>query len=84
MSGVYKDKVDQELRLSAVEAVMVESADGVRLQGLREQRAAGGDGHIEVVNGKPVGATLFYLRASVEDVQLKSDGQPWTGSLISA
>jgi len=79
MTGVYKDKVEQKLDLSAVEIVMSESAQDSELVALRESRSAG---TIEVVKGHAFGASLVYLDAMIEDAALTgADGAPWSGRL---
>jgi len=79
LTGVYKDKVDQTLDLSAVEIVMSESAQDSELIALRESRGAA---TISVVDGRPSGASFVYLDAIVEGATLKGvDDTPWNGSI---
>ncbi len=79
MTGVYKDKVDQTLDLSAVEIVMSEAAQDSQLVALRESRSAG---TIDVVDGRATGASLVYLDAMIEGATLSgADGAPWNGIL---
>jgi len=79
MTGVYKDKVDQTLNLSAVEIVMSEAAQDSQLVALRESRSGG---TIEVIDGRASGASIVYLNAMIEGATLNSpDGAPWSGRL---
>ena len=79
MTGVYKDKVDQTLDLSAVEIVMSEAAQDSQLIGLRESRRGG---TVDVVDGRASGASMVYLDATVEDATINgADGTPWSGRL---
>jgi AGCS family alanine or glycine:cation symporter len=82
MTGAYKDKADQTVSLSMVEAVLAESASDSRLLELRESREASDGGEFEVVDGRPVGATFFYLTSGLDGAEvLDADGDPWSGSL---
>ena len=79
MTGVFKEKAPQTLNLSAVEVVMAESAADADLIALRESRSAGS---IEVVAGRPSGASFVVLDAMVEAASLVgADDAPWTGRL---
>lgn len=79
MTGVYKDKVDQTLDLSAVEIVMSEAAQDSQLLALRESRRGG---TVDVVDGRVSGASMVYLDATVEGATINgADGTPWSGRL---
>jgi AGCS family alanine or glycine:cation symporter len=80
MTGAYKEKIEQTIALSEVEAVYQISADDPQLIGLREAREAAGGRTIEVVDGRPVGATLFYLNSVLENARVRDKGgDAWTG-----
>ena len=79
LTGVYKDKADQTLDLSAVEIVMAEGAQDSELVALRESRSAG---TIDVVDGRASGASFVYLDAMIEDATIKgTDEAPWNGRI---
>jgi len=82
MTGAYKEKSEELLGLSSVEAVHAEAATDTRLIELREARTAGGDRRIEVMDGRAIGATLFYFDSVLDDARFEgADGAPWTGTL---
>jgi len=80
LTGVYKDKADQTLDLSAVEIVMSGAAKDSELIELRESRSAG---TIDVVDGRASGATFVYFDSMVENATLTGDDDaPWSGRLV--
>ena len=80
-SGAYKNKVEQPLQLSAVEAVLTESATDARLLDLQRTRRSGGQTTVEVMNGKLVGASLFFYDSVVGQPRFSgADGQPWSAT----
>jgi AGCS family alanine or glycine:cation symporter len=82
MTGAYKDKAEQELDLSALEAVAVEAATDEQLMSARERRSATG---FEVVDGDPVGASLVLFDSVVHDPRFAdAAGEPWNGRLSLA
>jgi AGCS family alanine or glycine:cation symporter len=79
LTGVYKDKVDQNLDLSTVEIVMSQDAKDSELIALRESRSAG---LIDVIGGRAFGASFVYLDATIEGATLQgADEAPWSGRL---
>jgi AGCS family alanine or glycine:cation symporter len=82
VTGAYKDKTEQPLTISDLEAVAVSGATDDRLIELQAQRVSGGDTHFEVVSGRPVGATFFLHKSVVEDVRIDGPlGNAWTGRI---
>jgi len=80
MTGAYKEKIEQTIGLSEVEVVYQIDASDPQLIELREAREASGERTIDVVDGRPEGATLFYLSSVLDDAKIESkDGQAWTG-----
>ena len=78
-TGVFKEKVDQSLDLSAVTIVMSESAQDSELVTLRESRVAG---TIDVADGRAAAASFVYLDAMVEGAKLVgADNAPWSGRI---
>ena len=83
ISGAYKDKVEQPLLLSEVELVLTESATDARLADLQRTRRSGGQATVEVMNGKLVGASLFFYDSVVGEPRFSgADGQPWSGRVV--
>ncbi len=79
MTGVYKDKAEQDLSLGQVEAVMAATAPDERIVDLRDARSAGS---VEVVGGRATDASFLVFHSAVEDaVVTGSDGSPWSGTL---
>jgi AGCS family alanine or glycine:cation symporter len=79
MTGVFKEKAAQTINLAAVEVVMAESAGDADLIALRDSRTAG---TVEVVAGRPNGASFVVLDAMVDGATLVgADDAPWTGRL---
>ena len=82
-SGAWLERVEQPLSIASMEAVVAEAATDAQLQDLRAARTA--DVTVPVVAGRPQGATLVYLDATVEEPLFTAGGQPWNGELaISA
>jgi AGCS family alanine or glycine:cation symporter len=83
MTGAYKDKVFQpDLDLDASEAVLVQAATDGQLLALRQDLLASGDAQFDVVDGRPVGATLYFHHSVIKDPRFTdADGRPWTGRL---
>ena len=80
MTGAYKEKVEQTVAISEVEAVYQMNAGDPQLIELREEREAAAERTIDVVDGRPVGATLFYLNSVLEDARIEDRaGTAWTG-----
>lgn len=80
MTGAYKEKVEQTVALSEVEAVYQIDAGDPQLVELREEREAADERTIDIVDGRPVGATLFYLASVLEDARIEDrTGSAWTG-----
>jgi len=82
MTGAYKEKTPQLLGFEEVEIVMHAEATDDELLSLRELREAAGPQSLEVVDGEPIRATLFYFDSVVEDPRFRtSDGALWRGQL---
>jgi AGCS family alanine or glycine:cation symporter len=82
MTGAYKEKTQQLLDFEEVEIVMHAEAVDDELLSLRELREAAGPQIIDVVDGEPIGATLFYFNSVVENPRFRtSDGALWRGQL---
>jgi AGCS family alanine or glycine:cation symporter len=78
-SGAYRDRAEQALDFSALEAVAVEAAADEQLVSLRESRAAA---EFEVVDGDPVGASLVLFDSIVHTPRFTDRaGEPWNGRL---
>jgi AGCS family alanine or glycine:cation symporter len=79
MTGVYKEKSEQNLALDQVEAVMAQAAPDDRIADLRDARTAGS---VEVLDGRAAGATFITYHSAVEEAVLTgADGSPWSGTL---
>jgi AGCS family alanine or glycine:cation symporter len=85
-TGAYKDKVEQTLPLSGVEAVMFDRAQDSQLISLRQEREGLGDQEVVVVAGQIRGASFVALNGIVESPRLiDAEGGSWSGRLaISA
>ena len=82
-SGAYKDKVEQSLQLSEVEAVLTESATDARFADLQRTRRSGGETTVEVMDGKLVGASLFFYDSVIGEPRFSgAEGQPWNGRVV--
>lgn len=82
MTGVYKDRVEQTLPLSSVEAVLVEDARDESIISLREARETAGGGTLQVVDGKLEGGSLVSMGLTVEAPRFTAaDSLPWSGTL---
>ena len=80
MTGAYKEKIEQDVALAEVEAVYAAAATDSQLIELQEARESAGARDIDIVDGRPVDATLFYLNSVLEGAQVQdSDGNPWNG-----
>ncbi len=79
MSGAWRDKVDADLGLGQVTAVVGETATDENLQGLL---SASNGGRLEVVDGVPQAGGFVFLGATVEGARVVgADGGPWVGAL---
>jgi AGCS family alanine or glycine:cation symporter len=80
VTGAYRDKAEQLLTFSDLEAVAVQGATDDKLIELQDARRSAGDTRFEVVSGRPVGATLFLHKSVVESVRIDGpEGDAWTG-----
>jgi AGCS family alanine or glycine:cation symporter len=85
LTGAFTQKVDQELNLSALEIVLVETARDTQLLDLRAELALAGPQQIQVVDGRLVGASFVTLDSIVEQARLETvDALPWSGRLLGA
>ncbi len=79
MSGAWRDKVDANLGLGQVTAVLGEAASDGNLQELLE---SSNGGRLEVVDGVPAAGGFVFLGATVDGARVVgSDGAPWAGAL---
>ncbi len=79
MSGAWRDKVDADLGLGQVTAVVGETATDENLQGLL---SGSNGGRLEVVDGVPQAGGFVFLGATVEGARVVgADGGPWVGAL---
>jgi AGCS family alanine or glycine:cation symporter len=82
VTGAYMDKVEQSLDLSEIEIVHAASATDGQLIDLRRSREERGAATVEVVNGRLVGASLFFHESVVENARFTdSRGGAWSGRL---
>jgi len=85
MTGVYKDRVEQTLPLSSVEAILIEDAGDNRILNLREERETAGGGTLRVVDGELGDGSLVVLDSIVEVPRFTAaSNQPWSGTLLVA
>jgi AGCS family alanine or glycine:cation symporter len=82
MTGAHQDKVEQELSLSELEAVVQPGATDARLIELREARKAGELLRVDVLEGQPRNGSFFFKEATVDGIVLRgAAGGPWSGTL---
>lgn len=85
MTGAYKEKVEQSLTLTSLEAVVAPAATDHQLLDLRAERGMGDPVDVDVVGGRADGVTFVYLDSVFERASVRAvDGSPWTGVLTVA
>ena len=83
MTGAYKDKVPQQFALSDLEAVMAPAATDDSLMELRKAREALDNPRVEIVDGRPLNGTFFFMESTVDEISFHDPGgAAWGGSLV--
>ena len=85
LSGAYRDKVERTLPLGGITAVPVAASTDGELRDFLRGGTMIGPSRVEVLDGRPQGATFLHLNAVVEDVVMtEDDGSSWNGTITLA